>query len=187
MSHTFLSDPTFHRFLESLDRQYAEETRATGCQTCGGKLHSACYWRHPLGPSARAVRFSFCCSVDGCRRRQPSPSVRFLGRRVYMAGIVVLASAMRHGLTGRRVEQLCSTFGVSERTLVRWRQWWLREFAGSRFWRSARGQLPAGIDCTRLPASLLELFSGEIQEKLGRTLELLSPISSSQGLSGLAR
>ena len=104
-----------------------------------------------------------------------------------MAAIVVLATAMRHGLTGNRVEQLCSTFGVSERTLVRWRQWWMREFAGSRFWRSARGQLPAGIDATRLPASLLEMFAGDVQEQLQRTLELLSPISSSQGLSGLAR
>lgn len=104
-----------------------------------------------------------------------------------MAGIVVLATAMRHGLTGRRVEQLCSSFGVSERTLVRWRQWWLREFASSRFWRSARGQLPAGIDTTRLPTSLLEMFTGDLQEQLHRTLVLLSPISSSQGLSGLAR
>jgi hypothetical protein len=37
-------------------------------------------------------RRSFCCAVEGCRRRSTPPSVRFLGRKVYVGAIVVLAT-----------------------------------------------------------------------------------------------
>jgi hypothetical protein len=47
---------------------------------------------------------SLCCSRDGCRRRMTPPSVRFLGRRVYLGAVLVLVSAMQQGsLPGRRV------------------------------------------------------------------------------------
>jgi len=34
----------------------------------------------------------FCCAVDGCRSRATPPSLRFLGRKVYLAAIVVLVA-----------------------------------------------------------------------------------------------
>jgi hypothetical protein len=37
--------------------------------------------------------------VDGCRSRTTPPSLRFLGRKVYLATIVVLVSMMQYGVT----------------------------------------------------------------------------------------
>jgi hypothetical protein len=39
-------------------------------------------------------RFSFCCAIDGCRSRATPPSLRFLGRKVYCAAIIVVAATM---------------------------------------------------------------------------------------------
>jgi hypothetical protein len=73
-------------------------------------------------------RFSFCCAVDGCRSRATPPSLRFLGRKVYLATIVVLASMMQHGVTERRMRQLTEAVGIDRRTVVRWRE----DFTASR-------------------------------------------------------
>ena len=51
-------------------------------------------------------RFSFCCSRDGCRKRKTPPSLRFLGRKVYVAAMVVLIAIMREGATAMRMRQL---------------------------------------------------------------------------------
>ncbi len=81
-----------------------------GC-SCGGRLHSANYPRAPRGgpdhlPEEYRSRFSFCCDRDGCRKRMTPPSVRFLGRKVYLGAVVILVSAMRQGPTPRRVREL---------------------------------------------------------------------------------
>jgi hypothetical protein len=79
---------------------------------------------------------SFTCSI--CDKRHTPASVRFLGRRVYLAVTVVLASALRIGLSGWRVSQLTEWIRVPKRTLERWRAWWMNfrpvtpEVAGSR-------------------------------------------------------
>ena len=52
------------------------------------------------------------------------PSVRFLGRRVYLCAIVVLISAMRQGPTPRRVSELSKLFGADESTIARWQTFW---------------------------------------------------------------
>jgi hypothetical protein len=68
----------------------AEAASDQGC-SCGGVLHSGRYWRKARGlptgldKEAYGWRFSFCCAVDGCRRRMTPPSLRFLRRRVYVA------------------------------------------------------------------------------------------------------
>ena len=41
-------------------------------------------------PDEYRYRFSFCCDRDGCRKRVTPPSVRFLGRRVYLGAVVIL-------------------------------------------------------------------------------------------------
>jgi hypothetical protein len=68
------------------DEDLAEQARAGGCTTCGGRLDSARYARKPRGgtselPDDYQWRFSFCCAVEGCRRRRTPPSIRFLGRQ----------------------------------------------------------------------------------------------------------
>ena len=94
MYSTLLADATFHDLLLAYDRDLADSTREAGC-ACGGALHSGNYLRkpHPILPWLRpehCLRFSFCCAVDGCRSRATPPSLRFLGRKVFLATVVVI-------------------------------------------------------------------------------------------------
>ena len=98
---------SFFAVLLKIDRDLAREAHAGGCPHCGAALHQANYPRKPRGTVAdgrqlRVLRYSFCCSQDGCRRRLTPPSARFLGRKVYLGGVVVLAAA----LGWRRVSSL---------------------------------------------------------------------------------
>ena len=95
MCHALLQNPKFFALLLRIDHELAAQLRADGCR-CGGVLHRADYPRKPRGCPAEirldySSRLSFCCAV--CRRRSTSMSVRFLGRRVYLALAVVLVSA----------------------------------------------------------------------------------------------
>jgi hypothetical protein len=65
--------------------------------------------------------------------------VRFLGRRVYAGLVVVLITAMIHGLKPARVRRIREALQIDSRTLKRWRQWWLDNFVHSSFWKAARG------------------------------------------------
>lgn len=118
----YLADEKLKQLLEKVDEELAAAACARGCVRCGGKLHRANYLRKPRG-LASALRHSFCCAVEGCRKRETPPSVRFMGRRVYAGIIVVLLSAMCHGLTPQRVAALRKELQIDRRTLTRWR-WW---------------------------------------------------------------
>jgi hypothetical protein len=178
---TVLQDARFAALLLRLDTDLAADARGVGC-ACGGVLHQANFARKPrggqigLGPE-HDLRFSFCCSRDGCRHRSTPPSFRFLGRKVYFGTVVVLLAAMRHGATPERVRQLRELVGVSRRTLERWRRWWRTTFAESAFWREAAAAFMPPIDRTLLPASLLERFAGEVEQRVVGLLRLLSPIT----------
>src|SRR5690554_1758113 len=130
MCHAFMGAASFWSWLLQIDEDLAARTRAEGCRFCGGALHSARYLRKPRGVARRllddatATRLSFCCARDGCRRRHTPPSVRFLGRRVFLGAVVVLVTTLSSGLTGKRVAVLCEQFNVSVRTLRRWQEWW---------------------------------------------------------------
>jgi hypothetical protein len=73
-----------------------------------------------LGPE-HDRRFSFCCAVDGCRSRATPPSLRFLGRKVYLAAIVVRVAILRHGVTTSRIDRLSQAVSIDRRTVERWR------------------------------------------------------------------
>ena len=189
MWHTVLRDSTFFAILTTIDHDLAERVRAAGCVWCGGRLHSARYPRKPRGgPTGLGReyewRLSFCCARDGCRRRMTPPSVRYLGRRVYLGVVVVLVSAMTHGLSVRRVAELHAHLGVGLRTLRRWRRWWHESFVESRLWRGARGRFIPPVDEGRLPASLLERFGAEASAVL-RALDFLAPITTRSGASAM--
>src|SRR5207244_8371249 len=147
MCHAFLSTAKFWSLLLRIDEDLAAEVRAAGCAVCGGVLHSARYPRKPRGIDRCLLgeeygqRWSFCCDRDGCRRRATPPSVRFLGRRVFLGAVVVLVTALSAGLTEWRVAALRGTFGVSVRTLRRWRAWWQQEFVVSALWAQLRARL----------------------------------------------
>jgi hypothetical protein len=183
LCHRFLSNPTFLLLLLTIDRDLAEKVRFQGCP-CGGRLHTANYPRKPRGgPSCPepgfSLRLSFCCDVDGCRCRSTPPSVRFLGRRVYLGVMVVLMTAMRQGPSPRGYAVLQERFGVDRRTLERWQAWWKEAFPESRFWKAARARF-AGLPAPKeFPRVLVLVFKAESAERMGSLLRFLSPIAGS--------
>jgi hypothetical protein len=177
-----LADATFHQLLLACDADLAEAARAGRCALCGGTLHSACYPRKPRGRSCRLGpehdrRFSFCCAVDGCRSRATPPSLRFLGRKVYLAAIVVLVAILRHGVTASRIDRLSQAVGVDRRTVERWRAWWRERFPITPFWQVARAAFMPPIDREHLPASLLERFTGDDADRLVALLRFIGPVT----------
>jgi len=194
LCHALLSDARLYATLWTFDQDLAVQARAAGCG-CGGTLHSARFPRKPrggppdLGP-AYDRRLSFCCAVEGCRQRTTPPSVRFLGRRVYLGAVVVLTTAMRHGVSPARATRLHDLLGVSLRTLKRWRRWWREAFVRGPFWKRARGRFAPPVDVGRLPASLLERFAGADEAtRVVAALAFLAPLTtaSARALAGDSR
>lgn len=179
MYQSLLGDSRFFGLLLKLDEDLAAEARRGGCG-CGGVLHSAHYERKPRGGPAGlgpedAVRFSFCCATEGCRRRTLPASLRFLERKVYFAVVVLLVPMLRDGLSVKRHERLCGVFSVSARTVRRWRRFWRETFVASRSWRAARGRFAVPVRTDGMPASLLEAFSGiaELELRMVAVLRLV--------------
>jgi hypothetical protein len=179
-----LQDSRLFDLLLKLDEDIAAEARQAGC-ACGGVLHSARYERKPrggpvgLGPGS-AVRFSFCCATEGCRRRTTPLSLRFLGRKVFFGAVVLLLPVLRDGPTPERLWRVCERFGVSARTVRRWICFWREAFVTSRVWQAARGLFPVPIRAAGMPGSLLGAFP-EITDTEGRVvavLRLVSPIGT---------
>jgi hypothetical protein len=176
--HALIQDPRFFELLLTIDREQAAQTRAAGC-ACEGRLHCASYPRKPRGclPEFRSsfeLRFSFCCST--CRKRTTATSVRFLGRRVYLALVVVLSSS-RHAGSNSAAPTLAS-LAIPLRTLERWRAWWRDEFRQTTLWMSACGAFIPPPDAERLPGSLLERFVGtDAQSRMNALLRFLGPLT----------
>ncbi|MBS4020122.1 MAG: hypothetical protein KGZ68_18005 [Dechloromonas sp.] len=178
MCHVLLQDPNFFHLLLRIDEELAREARAGGC-ACGGVLHRANYPRKPRGcPSAVrsdfAARLSFCCAA--CRKRTTSRSVRFLGRRVYLALAVVLGSA-RHAGQNPAAARLAGTLAVPVRTLQRWRAWWREQFPRTALWQARGAHFLPPVAIERCPASLLERFAGDAAPQLLRLLVFLTPLT----------
>ena len=182
MYQNLLADEQFFSWLLCCDRDLAEKAHQQGCPRCGGRLHRANYPRKPRGGPAGAapemsLRFSFCCSKDGCRRRLTPPSLRFLGRRVYLGLVLVLTQVLRSGARPARVSEIERLVGVSAHTLRRWRLWWQTTLVAGRFWQAARGQFRDRLDPRELPHALLDRFGGEARDRVLGLLRFLAPIS----------
>lgn len=187
MSQILFFDARLFLLLLRADDDLAAGARAEGCGICGGVLHSARYPRKPRGgpPSQLKAeysrRHSFCCANDDCRKRTTPPSLRFLGRRVYVGAIVVLASAMTGGVTLKRAAELNELVGVSVRTLQRWCTWWRETFAVSPFWKAAKASFSPSVDAHGAPSTLIERFAGRARDKLVACLKFLAPITTRPG------
>jgi hypothetical protein len=111
--------------------------------------------------------------------------VRFLARKVYLGVVVVLVSALQHGVTAERARKIEAVVGVSARTVERWREWWLSDFRDSPFWKAARARFSGSLDETTLPRSLVDGFGGEEGGSMERLLRFLAPITTASGLDAL--
>jgi hypothetical protein len=184
MCHAFVSDSRFYQFLFHIDQEMADEVQLEGCAHCGGRLHVACYPRKPRGigcalDESCESRLSFCCATEGCRRRCTPPSVRFLGRKVYLGVMVILVTAMEHGLNAKRRQQLIEQLDLYPQTLARWRRWWRKIFPTSRCWQANRGLFIPPVDVSQLPDALLGRLSQEdLQHRVCLLLRLLAPLTT---------
>jgi len=184
MLPAYFADAKFWRVLFRIDEDLAAEVQVLGCAYCGASLHSARYPRKPRGVASALLgedyeyRLSLCCAREGCRRRATPASVRFLGRRVYLGALVVLVGVLSQGLTVKRRSQLCQQLRLSERTVLRWRQWWREVFPDTPWWRTARGRFVPALDVAQLPGALLERFiAAEPDQRLRDVLAFLAPLS----------
>jgi len=176
-----LTDATLFHALIAIDQDLAATAQAGGCRRCPGRLHHGDYPRKPRGgpadlPAAYEKRTSFCCAR--CRKRLTPPSVRFLGRKVYLGVVVLLACVLRQGPTPWRVARLRALLGVSADTLVRWHRWWRDAFVRTAFWNAARSRLVPPVDTGELPRSLLERFTGDAAAQVVATLRFLGPLTT---------
>ncbi|HYS21705.1 MAG TPA: hypothetical protein VEO73_11515 [Gemmatimonadales bacterium] len=181
MYTSLLTDTKWFDALAEIDQELAGTAQTRGCLLCGGRLDHADYPRKPRGgpatlSAAYEKRTSFCC--DECRTRLTPVSVRFLGRRVYLGAVVLLACVLRQGPTPWRVARLHALLGVSARTLARWHRWWRDDFMHTAFWKAARSRFARPVDADDLPRGLLERFGGEAVAQVVATLRFLSPLTT---------
>ena len=160
MLHEVSLGRDFFTLLVKLDEDLVRRVADAGCPECDGPLHRGDYARKPRGGLfARAgelfsERFSLCCGW--CRRRCLPPSVRFLGRRVYLEIVVLLACIWSLG--GVAVQT-----GVPARTLRRWLSWWSSVFPLMPMWIELRARFaPPAPAAALLPLSLLQRLAAEL-------------------------
>lgn len=173
----------FFARLLAIDAARAEQTRVAGCGYCEGPLSVGHYERKPRGALLAGAgeefsrRFSYCCSREGCRRRATPPSVRFLGRKVYLEGAIIIACALVP-LIEDRARAIRIATGIAARTVRRWLTWWQTVFAASAIFTELRGRAP-GIAVEALPGSMLALFAGaSAEERLEQALRFMSPLTT---------
>jgi len=150
MNQNYLADEALSQLLEKVDSELAQKCKEQPCSRCQSKLHRDNYPRKPRGgPEQWDRRYSFTCAEH--RHRTTPPSVRFLGPKVYIGVVIVLVSAMRHGLKAQRLSCLRQHLSIDRRTLQHWRHWWLSQFAQSPFWKAARARFMPGLCERTLP------------------------------------
>jgi hypothetical protein len=181
--------------LQEIDRESARQVAGAGCPWCGGPLDRSDYDRKPRGDVFIAAtvelprrRISFCCRREGCRRRATPPSVIFLGRRVYLGAVVIVASALALMLQ-RAAATLEAGAGrratvVPARTLGRWGRWWKQGLTATSLFAALSGLLASPVDASRLPSSLLERLAGGAVEQVMALLKLLAPLTTGSVTDG---
>lgn len=177
----FSLEREFFALLTEQDRQIAARVAAAGCPRCGGPLYRGDYDRKPRGaqiaPEGETFvrRFSLCCGREGCRKRATPPSLRFLGRRVYLGAVVILVSLVAQALGTAKA--LVQATGVPARTAQRWRSWWLGPFVSTEVFVALRARL-GGVDVATLPASIVERLAGTSLQQLSAMLAWLAPLTT---------
>lgn len=161
MLHEFRLDDEFLALLSRWDGEIARVVAAAGCKHCDGPLHKANYQRKPRGGrffdalAGFTLRHSLCCGH--CRARSLPPSLLFLGRRVYIEAVVLIACA------AQSTRDLATATGVPDMTLRRWRAWWRETLPVLPAWSVLRARFaPPPPDEETLPASLLDRITQDL-------------------------
>jgi hypothetical protein len=177
--HSLGLDRNFFLALEEEDKKIVCQAATSCCRSCGGPLYRSDYDRKPRGGSIAAAgevfrrRFSLCCGRDGCRRRYTPPSVRFLGRRVYLGVAVLVASAL--ATLVQQAAAVQQVTAIPARTVRRWRTWWQTAFVVSSVFVHLAARLLPRPDTAALPWSLLDRLTGTMAERLKTAMRLLGP------------
>jgi hypothetical protein len=171
----------FFLLLVRLDESVMRRVAAAGCPRCEGPLHRSDYARKPRGalvaPSGEEFvrRFSLCCGREGCRKRATPPSLRFLGRRVYLGVVVIVASLVAQGLGSAEASRPVT--GVPARTTRRWVGWWRGPFVQTEVFLAVRARL-VGLAIGELPATMVAKLPGPWSERVRAVLEFLAPLTT---------
>ena len=177
----------FERMTE-IDEAITARVAAAACPFCGGPLHRGDYARKPRGglfaiaAETFTRRFSLCCGRDGCRRRAMPPSVRFLGRRVYVGAVVIVASVV--ALTARTASAIRRATGISPRTARRWLRWWRGPFLETRVFAALSARFVPAVSRDELPASVLARMPDPVDTKLACLLGWLAPLTTASVRDG---
>ena len=172
----------FFEVLTAIDEAIVAKVAAAGCAYCGGPLHRGDYARKPRGGWVAAAgemftsRFSLCCGREGCRRRATPPSVRFLGRRVYVGAAVVVASAIAVVVTG--AAEIRRKTGIAARTVRRWRGWWRGPFTKTPVFVAIAARIVPAPKRAELPGSILAHVRGSPASRLESVLAMLAPLTT---------
>ena len=177
----------FFAWLEQLEEQLTLRVAAANCAARGGALHRSDYRRKPRGGLIAAegedsmVRFSLCCGREGCRKRATPPSLRFLGRRVYLGAVVIVASMVAQALG--TAKQIRGATGVPGRTVRRWLDWWRGPFLSTEVFVMLRARW-VGIAVDQIPESTRARLEGAPEERVQTVLQLLAPLTTSSVRNG---
>lgn len=178
----------FFEGLVAIDQAIVERAAEEPCRDCGGPLHRGDYPRKPRGGGLAVEaesftrRFSLCCGREGCRHRATPPSVRFLGRRVYVGAVVIVASAI--ALTTMAVSAVVRATGVPARTTRRWQRWWRGPFTTSAPFVDLSARLVPAPERGQLPVSLLHRLAADQSVAVTRLLAWLAPITTMSSPDG---
>jgi hypothetical protein len=170
--------------LTQIDEKIVDQIAAGRCPLCGGPLHRSDFARKPRGALMAAAgeefvtRFSLCCARDGCRKRATPPSLRFLGRRVYLGAVVIMASVIAQALTTAKA--LRQATGVPARTSRRWLSWWRGAFLLTDVFVKLRARL-IGVVADKLPASILSRLGDTVESQVRGLLHWLTPLTTGSG------
>ncbi len=172
----------FFERLTEVDAAITAKVAASACSRCGGPLHVGNYPRKPRGGllavagEALTVRFSLCCGREGCRRRTTPPSVRFLGRRVYVGAVVIVASVLAVAVATAKVSRRLT--GISARTTQRWVRWWQEAFPKTAVFAALSARLVPSVARSELPSSVLTRMPGKPQAQFEALLGWLAPLTT---------
>ena len=174
----------FFDLLIQADKETVRQVALGKCLACEGPLYRSDYRREPRGAlvagagEEMVIRFSLCCGREGCRKRATPPSLRFLGRRVYLGAVVIVAAMLAQALGAKEARRAT---GVPTRTTNRWLGWWQNAFISTDVFMAVCARL-VGVAVKDVPLAIVLRLGDTIEERVRRLLEWLRPLTTGSGI-----